>query len=239
MRRCSIRWIATPLIGAAIMTGAVAAQSCPPADGSNLDAKAPSVLHGTLRYHGGIRPWLGVVPDHPVCGAKEIELAFGNDGWCSAQRLSGCAVTVEGVISESPTAYYSADLNIFNPKVIPAPGCHLLPEEPDYLAMKIPPSVQAYRLTVFIDVAANKPLRGSVVDVGRPGQHLAPWRAYAEVALNGEEDMDLGCRDGFRMTSFSSVPPDASAPAPLFNGWARIYSSERGASSLTIECRRK
>ncbi len=235
-----MRRLPIPSLLVILLTALAQAQSCPPADGSRLDASAPSTLHGTVRYHDGTRPWLGFIPDQHVCGASEIELAFGSSsGWRTTKRLRGCPATVYGTISNSPSAYYSTDLNFFNPKITPDAGCHLLPADPDYATVKIPDWVNDYQLTVFTDVQADKPLKGQAVSGGVVKRPLNPWEAYAQVSLNGEKDLDVGCRSGFLMVSYSSVPPDASEPAPFFKGWARIYSSDLGPASLTIKCRRK
>lgn len=224
---------------AMLFAAAARAQFCPTTNDGDIEGKVPSVRQGTLRYHNGTRPWLGLIPDHPACGAKEIELAFSTPAsWQDAERMRDCRVKIDGKISESPTAYYSTDLNLFDAKITPERGCHPFPPNPDYAKIKIPDWISGYQVTVFINVQANKPLLGRAVSSDATARPLTPWQAYAQVSLNGEKDMDLGCRDGFRITSFSSMPPDASAPAPLSKGWARIYSSQLGAASLTIECRR-
>ncbi len=223
----------------AVLPGRLSGESCPPTDGSNPAAPAASVLHGAIRYHAGTRPWLGLVSDHPVCGAVEIELAFGHsDDSLRVKRMRGCTAIVRGIISEGLTAYYATDLNIFDGKITPDTSCHFLPADPDDAAAKIPVSITSYRVTVFIDVKADKPLRGEAAKAGSGSVPLSPWRAYAEISLNGEKDLDLACRDGFRIVSFSSEPRDDSEPSPL-PGFIRLNSSDLGPASLTIECLRK
>lgn len=215
--------------------GGVRAQSCPPADGSSLDAKAPSALHGTIRYHEGTRPWLGFVPDQPVCGEKEIELAFSDTGWEQAKRMRGCGVTVRGRISDSPTVYYAANLNVFNPEITPDGGCHLFPADPDSKRSPIPAAVNSYRVTIYIDVRDNKPLRGEVRLAESP-RIETDWQSYADWWLNGEEDLAMSCRKGFRLVSFKGSAPDRTISD---DGWISITSSELGPASLTIECHRQ
>lgn len=219
-----------------VAAGGLFAQSCPAGD--NIAAPESSRLHGALRFHDGTRPWLGLAMQQPACGAKEIELVFSGDGWRAAKRMRGCGATVQGKILESPTTYYATGLNLMDAAITPDPGCRLLPADPDYEAFRIPEGVGSYRLTVFIDARANKPLRGVVVGTGGTTGPLKPWRAYAEISLNGELDLDLGCRQGFRMVSFTSDPPHASERSPL-EGMARLNSSERGSGFLAIECQRK
>jgi hypothetical protein len=214
-----------------IATNALA-QSCPSAGGQ--DAAQPSTLHGTIILHPGTRTWLGLRLDHPVCGTREIELAFSKD-WEQAKRMQNCSVTAKGVISESPTVYYSTDLNLFDAAITADPGCRLLRADPDPGKVKIPDFISTYRATVFIDVPGNKPLRGEVTNTLGKGQPLTPWRAYVLVFLNGERDLNLSCRDGFKLVSARSFPRGKST---LLGGSAVLYSSELGPASLTIQCSR-
>lgn len=224
--------IVVSLILAALTVRGVFAQSCPPADGKNPDAPQPSVLHGTVKYHPGTRPWLGLVLQKPACGASEIQLAFSGDGWSRAKQLDHCWVTVKGVISESLTAYYSADLNIFDAVITPDPNCKLLPPDPDYSKINIPNSITSYEVTVFTDIRANKPLRG---EVSSSGQRLEPWQPYVQVFLNGEEDLNLNCRVGFKLVSFKS----SGSQSELFDqNTARLDVNEDAPASLTIVCHR-
>jgi hypothetical protein len=214
------------------------AQSCPPTDGTSLNANAASTLHGAVRYHDGTRPWLGFVPDKPTCGAKEIELAFGNSAaFRQAKRMRNCRVTVRGIISASPTVYYATDFNFSNPKMIADPGCHFLPPERPFRQEEIPASVRAYRATIYTDVRDNKPLRGDVTMSGSARKVQPGWQDYVNWNLNGEKDLFMGCRSGFRLISFQGSAPDKTM---LFiPGLASITSSDLGPASLTIECQRK
>jgi len=219
--------LALTMLGA----GSLFAQSCPSSE-NTIDAPQPSVLRGTMKFHPGTRPWLGLVLEKPACGSSEIELAFSGDGWSHAKQMDHCSVTVKGVISESMTVYYSADLNIFNPVIKPDPNCGLLPAEPDYEKMTIPDSIKSYEVTVFTDIRGNKPLHG---EVSAPGHRLEPWRAYVEVFLNGEEDLNLSCRKGFKLSSFRS----SSRNTELFDtGTVRLPAGKGSPASLTIVCQR-
>lgn len=226
------RRISTFLILATLGFCALFGQSCPPSDGKSIDATQPSVLHGTIKFHPGTRPWIGLVLPKPVCRATEIELAFGVDGWSRAKQMNHCTAVVKGVITESPTAYYSADLNIFNPAITPDAGCKLLPPEPDYSKMTIPKSIDSYEVTVFTDIRGDKPLRGEVSASGRGSE---PWQAYVQKFLNGEEDLNLSCREEFHLVSFKS----SSSQSELFDtNTARLYANYDAPASLTIVCRR-
>jgi hypothetical protein len=214
------------------VAGRLFAQSCPPSDGKDIDAPQPSVLHGTINFHPGTRPWLSLVLTKPACEASEIELAFSGDGWSRAKQMDHCSVTVKGVISESATAYYSADLNLFNPVITPEPGCKFLPPDPDYSKMTIPDSINSYSVTVFTDVRGNKPLRG---EVSSSAHRLEPWQPYVQYFLNGEEDLNLSCRKGFRLASFKS----SAGHAELFDSnTARLYADDGAPASLMIVCSR-
>jgi hypothetical protein len=212
---------------------ALQAQFCPSRDGKSPDAAAASVLHGTIVLHPGLRPWLGFVTASPVCGQNEIELALGKaDAWTQAKRMNHCGAAVKGVIGESATAYYSADLDIFDPQITPDASCQLLPAEPDETKQPISTKLRTYQATVFIDIRHNKPLRG---EVSSNGYLLQPWRAYVSTSLNGEKDLDLSCRDGFKLVSFKGT----GSHAELFNTkTARLDSNEQGPASLAIVCRR-
>ncbi len=211
--------------------GTLFAQSCPPSDAKDNDAPQASVMHGTIKFHPGTRPWLGLVLPKPACGASEIELAF-KDGEFRAKQMDHCAVTVKGVIGASPTIYYSTDLNIFGPVITPDPGCHLLPPDPDYTRMTIPDSISSYKATVFAEILGNKPLRGEVSSSGR---RLEPWEPYVQYFLNGEEDLGLNCHDGFKLISFRS----AAGHAELLEQTAWLYAENGAPASLTIVCRRE
>jgi hypothetical protein len=211
--------------------GSLFAQSCPPADGKDIDASQPSVLRGIIKFHPGTRSWLGLVLQKPTCGASEIELAFG-DGRSRAKRMDHCMVTVKGVIGERVTAYYSADLNIFDPEITPDPGCKLLPSDPDYTKMIIPDSINSYTATVFIDIRGNKPLRGEIFSSGR---RLEPWQPYVLYFLNAEKDLDMSCQKGFKLISFKSTTGLAERFDP---NTARLSADEGAPASLTIVCRR-
>jgi hypothetical protein len=213
--------------------GTLFAQSCPPSDGKSMDAPQPSVLHGTIKYHPVTRPWMGLVLPQPVCGASEIELAFStSEMWRHTKQMNRCPVTIKGMITESPTAYYSADLNIFNGTITPDPNCKVLPTDPDYSKMSIPDSIKSYEVTVFIDIRGNRLLRG---EVSASGQRLEPWQPYVQWFLNGEKDLDLSCRKGFKLVSFKS----RGSRSELFDpNAARLDVNEDAPASLTIECRR-
>lgn len=217
-----------------VATGGLFAQSCPAGD--NIAAPESSLLRGTLRYHDVTRPWLGLAMQQPACGAQEIELVFSGDGWRAAKRMRGCGVTVEGRILESPTTYYATDLNLMDAAITPDPGCRLLPADPDYEALRIPEGVGSYRLTVFIDVRANKPLRGGVVGTGGTTGSLRPWRAYATLMLNGEEDLTVGCRDGYDLVSWKSSHPNL---AQRMESQVLLSSSQLGPAWVMVQCRRE
>jgi hypothetical protein len=227
--RIMFRW-SRLLILAALSSRILSAQYCPPSDGKSIDAPQPSVLHGTIKLHPGTRPWLGLVLAKPACGASEIELAF-SDGVSHARQMDHCSVTVKGVISESPTIYYSADLNIFNPVITPDPGCKLFPPDPDYSKVTIPSSIKSYEVTVFRDIRGNKPVRGEVVSSS--GRRLEPWQPYVQLSMNGEEDLTLNCPDGFELTSFK-----AKGHGVLIDATAWLYAEKGAPASLTIVCRR-
>jgi len=133
---------------------AVQAQVCPTDHG---DATKASTLHGKIVYHDELRQWIGLNLDHPACNQSDIQLVFikedgflhwKEDGflhWREAKTLSGCKATVEGVIGESLTGYYSADLNIADPKIKVDPGCKPKPLEPDLWEGKVPKSITIYK----------------------------------------------------------------------------------------------
>lgn len=212
-------------------------QSCPPEDGKNLDAPAPSSLHGTVRLHDGTRSWISIVPDRETCGENEIELAFGErQNWERAKSFVDCVISARGTIADSVTAYYSSELNIFNPVITPDPTCKPRPVEPNPYKLDLPADLKSYRATVYVDVKHNLPLRGKVWSADGKALITPSWRAYAQPSLNGEEDLDLSCHEGFTLQSFSSDPSNASE---LFSpGVARLNSSEFGLSHLTIVCKR-
>ena len=216
-----------------LMARLLHAQSCPPADGKSPDAPAASVLHGTIMLHPGVRPWLGLFLEQPACGNNEIELAFAeHDSWTQATRLNHCGAMVKGLLSESLTAYYSADLNIFNPQITADSSCRLLPAGPDVSRRPAPTDLKTYRATVFVDTLHDKPLRGKVSTEGKP---LQPWRAYVKTSLNAEKDLDLSCRDGFKLASFKG----SGSQAELFDTYtARLDANDKAPASLTITCHR-
>ena len=158
------------LIFATLGTGTLFAQSCPSSDAKDIDAPQASVLHGTIKFHPGTRPWLGLVLPKPACGASEIELAF-KDGEFRAKQMDHCSVTVKGVISASPTIYYSTDLNIFDPVITPDPACKLLPPDPDYTKSPSPirsrPTKRQYLLTFVGTSRCAGKSRRQVVDWNR------------------------------------------------------------------------
>ena len=219
------------LILAVLGSGPLFAQSCPSSDGKSIDASQPSVLHGTIKFHPGTRPWLGLVLPKPACGASEIELAF-SDGGLHAKQMDHCSVTVKGVIGESATGYYSADLNIFDPVITPAPGCKLLPPDPDYTKMTISDSIKSYTATVFTDIGRNKPLSGKASSAGR---RLEPWQTYVQSSLNSQKDLDLSCHKGFSLVSFKGA---GSQSELLDTNIARLYANDDAPASLTIVCRK-
>jgi len=208
----------------------VAGQSCPSADGKNPNAAASSTLSGTVRLHEGTRPWIGIALGEPACGVREIELAFGTrEDWIRTKSLQGCKVTATGIISESVTVYYSAELNLFNPGVVPDHSCKPAPVEADAISHTLPAGLSSYRATVSIDVGHNLPLKGKVWTVDGKVLLSPSWQAYAQPSLNGEKDLDLQCHEGFTLQSFSSNPPNAAAIfAP---GVVRLSSSELGRVS--------
>jgi len=215
------------LLGPAVLF----AQSCPTSNGKSVDAPQPSILEGTIKYHPGTRPWIRLVLSKRACGTSEIELAFGEgDAWSQAKQMDHCWATVKGVVSESPTVYYSVDLNIFNPEITPDPGCKLAAPDPDYSKMGIPESIKTYEVTVFTDIRGNKPLRGEVSSSGR---QLEPWQPYVRYFLNGEEDLSVNCRDGFKLISFKNA-----GHAQLFDQTALLYARNGAPASITIVCRR-
>lgn len=146
--------------------------------------------------------------------------------------MDRCSVTVKGIVGESPTGYYSADLYIFDPKISPEAGCKLLPPDPDYAKMSIPDSIKSYTATVFTDIRRNKPLSGKASSAGR---RLDPWQTYVESSLNSEKDLDLSCHQGFKLVSFKSA---GSQSELLDTNIARLYANDDAPASLTIVCSR-
>jgi hypothetical protein len=218
------------LVSCGFVAGTLFAQSCPPADGKNIDASQASVLHGTIRFHPGTRPWIGLILPKPACGASEIELAFDDEG-SRAKQMDRCSVAVKGVISESTTIYYSADLNIFDPVITPDPGCKLLPSDPDYSKLTIPASIKSYTATMFIDIRGNKRLRGEVFS---SGHRLEPWQPYVKWSLNGEEDLQLNCQDSFTLVSYRIT----RGHGELVDQTAWLNADDGAPASITIVCRR-
>lgn len=223
--------ILTFLILTALGSGTLFAQSCPPSDGKNIDSAQSSVLHGTIKFHPGTGSWIGLVLAKPACGASEIELAF-SDGGYRAKQMDHCSVTVRGIIGESVTGHYSADLNIFNPEITPDPGCKLAPPDPDYTKMTIRDSIRSYTATVFTDIRGNKPLSGKASSAGHV---LEPWQAYVESSLNSQKDLDLSCHQGFKLVAFKSA---GSQSELLDTNIARLYANDDVPASLTIVCRK-
>ena len=212
-------------------------QSCPPSNGEALDAATSSTLSGTVRIHDGTRPWIGLALAKPTCGVNEIELAFGKrEDWIRTKSLQGCKVTATGIISKSVTAYYSTELNLFNPAIVPDQSCKPRTAKSSSTDSALPNGLLSYRTTVYIDVSHNLPLNGKVWNSSGAALISPSWQAYARPSLNGEKDLDLQCHEGFALQSFSSDPPNAAA---IFTpGVVRLLSSELGPSRLTIVCKK-
>lgn len=238
-RFCKLVWPVFSLaVLLAIARSPLFAQACPAQDDKSLEAETPSSLRGVVVFHDVTRAWIGLGLEQPVCGTREIELVFSRSkSWKDVKRMRGCRVTVSGKIGEGPTVYYATDLNFFDPQVKPDDSCKMQPAEPDFSKVSIPSSVEFYRATVFINVQHQLPLRGQVMLGDSKGIAEVPWRAYALPSLNGEEDLDLSCHDGFTLVSFKSVPRGSSML--MDPGVARLESAELAASSLTIFCRRR
>jgi hypothetical protein len=215
----------------------VSGQSCPSANGKNLDAVASSTLSGSVRIHDGTRPWIGLTLAKPTCGIKEIELAFGKrEDWIRTRSLQGCHVTATGIISESMTVYYSAELNLFDPVIVPDQSCKPTPVKNNSVDSALPEGLLSYRATVYIDVRHNLPLDGKVWTLSGAALISPSWQAYAQPSLNGEKDLDLQCHEGFTLQNFSSDPSNAAAIfAP---GIVRLQRSELVPSRLTIVCKK-
>ena len=237
MRVCLLRDFAVYLAISFLMLLTASGQSCPAADGKNPDAAASSTLDGTVRIHDGTRPWIGLALAKPACGIKEIELAFGKrEDWIRTKSLQGCHVTATGIISESMTVYYSAELNLFNPVIVPDPSCKPKPVKSNSIDSALPEGLLSYRATVYIDVSHNLPLDGKVWTLSGAALISPSWQAYAQPSLNGEKDLDLQCHEGFTLQNFSSDPSNAAAIfAP---GIVRLQSSELGPSRLSIVCKK-
>jgi len=183
----------------------VQAQVCPSEHG---DATAPSTLHGKIMYHDELRQWIGLKLDRPACDQSEIQLVFvtGDEtlAWRKAKSLSGCQATVEGMIVESLTGYYSTDLNIADPKINVDPGCTPKPLEPDLYQVTVPKTVNKYNAEMKVDLRGKGRLDGSASNA--QGRLLSPWQAYVKYMLTGGMTMWLECADDFVLSNPRRFP---------------------------------
>lgn len=211
--------------------------ACPPYSSSRDDAPSKVSVHGQVVFHNVTRGWLGLHVDPAVCGHHEIGLAFSTtDAWMQAKALRGCSVTVMGRLSPSLTAYYATSINFFNAKIVPDTTCSRHPWEENPYRYRVSEAVRAYKATVWIDTADQRPLSGEAIDAGTGKRLEGPWRAYANPDLNEEEDLDMSCHTGFRLTCFSGSL--GSQTVELYPGTARLSAPQMGTERLSITCRR-
>jgi hypothetical protein len=216
------------------------AQSCPKENphGPSIMSSAQT-LSGQLVYHNGLRQWLGLQLDSPVCSQKEIQLLPAEEDRPHQQVLNvlrGCRVSTHGPLDISGTGYYSTDIFQTVDKIEAAPGCIRQPAFPDYSKAKPDPSIHSYRVSMRIDYPGDR----ITISVRSGDRVLTPWLAYADYLLTGGFVFYAHCADGFDLTKFSGTPaakPDLIAGNLAFDPES---AAQRHVTHLRLDytCRR-
>lgn len=228
------------VLAAALLTSlTINAQTCPTSEG---DASAPSTLHGRLLLHDELREWIGIKLDRPACEESEVQLVFSkNEDWRKAETLRGCAVTAIGVLYESPTGYYSANIAISNATLNPDSSCHTFPGRPDSSGVPIPPTVKEYQASITVDYRGKGHVDVKVWQAHDQRVLLKPWQAYVNYLITGgEEIIWFDCQKNFRISGITQVP---ASPDGLLKDIPDQFRAElqdmKGRNVIEFTCRKK
>ena len=204
-------WL-TCVVLVVLLRGAMFAQNCPKENpsGPSVDS-ATRVVHGVLVLHNGLRVWMELLPDTPVCGFRSVQLlggeggAFEVDGNDSRrlQVFRGCNATVHGTLGLPGTGYYSAPIYLNVQMIEPAPGCIRKPLLPYYSHIKPAPDVRQYRVLMSVHYRGDGSVNATIQSGNRT---LRPWQAYASYSLTGEFVLYGYCATGFVASRVSGTP---------------------------------
>ena len=181
------------------------AQECPQpnSNGPTTPSKIRS-LEGKLIYHDGIRQWFELKLDHPQCGQKSIQLIMQESDWTPLEILRGCRVRSKGTIDFSPTGYYSLDLFQDVEQIKPVGDCRRQPPFPSYSDAKPDPTINHYRVEMFVDYRpGDHPI---LFRIRSGGKSLQPWQAYASYMLTGGQVLYGFCGKGFAVDKVFGTP---------------------------------
>ncbi len=176
-------------------------QQCPKENPNGPSQPSESrTLEGQLISHDGLRKWIELKLDRPVCGQESVELFPGRSAFYSGspsalETFRGCRVRTEGFLGGPASGYYTLDINQSVGEIEPAGECTRKPPFPDYSKSKPDKSVRRFRVEMTIDYKqADRPIYFRVTSEGK---ELQPWQAYARYFLTGGYVLYGYCAKGF------------------------------------------
>lgn len=177
-------------------------QDCPKSSSNGPDAA--QTLQGQLIYHDGLRKWFELKLDKARCGQQSIQLVATGNGYVSLETLRGCRVESDGLVGDSPTGYYSLDLNQAVTTIKPIGKCEKQKPFPDFSGLKPSSSVRKYKVVMQVDYEeGDHPV---VFRITSEGRELDPWQAYASYILTGGFVLYGQCAKGFVVDKVFGTP---------------------------------
>jgi len=188
------------------------AQNCPAEDPNGPSKEsAAQILHGLVVLHDGIRRWVELQPDKPVCEQTSIQLLDGGGGAFEVdegnsrhiETLRGCRITVNGPLGIPGTGYYSAPIYMNVSTIKEDAGCVRQPQLRDYAKARPDPGVRRYQVAMHIDYRGDGKIDATITSAGRTH---SPWQAYASYFFTGGYVLYGYCANGFQMSRVSGTP---------------------------------
>ena len=187
----------------AIAVSAAAAQTCPREKPNNLPDAEIRTLHGRVIIHNGLRYWIELKPDRPICGHASVWLIDASSKVDDSEKIAfeamrDCTVTVSGRLGLSPTGY-STPMYMSVDRKQPDQNCVLQSTVPITYGEAFT-QVNRYRVHMIIDYNGE----GSVTATATAGSRLLqPWYAYAPYFILGDPVIRIRCAAGHNVSHIS------------------------------------
>lgn len=204
-------------------------------------ASLPVSADGKIVFHQSLRPWVGFVPQMPLCISArtgrpvEIEVAGEHDdNYQEMRSLDGCTVRASGDLGFLPSPYWATGYKLSHLTVTPLQACNKEPSLPEQIPDPGTANVRRYTASATVHQSPVPAIDAKAWTTNPNGTKAELPKAYAQYSLNGGMDLlNLKCRDGYKVVCAASATRSSLESDDIFH---RVAVTDTGDSNITIGC---